>query len=79
LQGPFHALLNAFRKISCALLGRVFLISSGRSSVLFHGIKGEWSIMVYKGRLGLGVNWRRFMGIWERGIVGQFSVAIIVV
>ncbi len=47
LQGPVHALLNALRKISCALLGRVFLIFSGRSLMLFQGIKGEWSIMVY--------------------------------
>jgi len=60
LQAPVHALLNAFRKIACALLGKVFLVSSGRSAVLFHGIKGEWCIMVYKGRLGLGGKLGRF-------------------
>ena len=52
LQPLFHALLNASRKIACALVGKVFLMFSGRSAVLFQGIKGEWSIMVYKGRLG---------------------------
>ena len=39
LQPPFHALLNAFRKMVRALVGKFFLMFSGRSAILFQGIK----------------------------------------